>query len=396
MADRIRVSLRCLVGLSALAAVLSVDLTPVRFPQAAAGRWIVLGALSVAGVWAGRTFDFGRLRVGERLLIASFAWVLIVAPMSPTPWRSTVVAAALSGTALVGIAVGRRVRWRDIQAATVAGLTAVLAVAAILGDRGSADGRWLGLSEEANTLGEVAAIAAVMGASMMVNRSWLGFPAVALGTLVLFQTAAAIPALGAALGMTVAAAPLLHRFWPRLGQLAPVAIGAAYAVAVAVVVVLDTEELGEQGKQLKTLNRRTGIWSYLADRIAERPITGFGPWGSQDLLAAAAFDGRVDWGPTHGHNVLVELATMGGLPAAGLFLAAMVATGWRLMQSRHAGIAVALTLLTMSMTEHLVAAPSIALLLFAAIAGASALDRDNSEPSHSDTTEGMAPSSPSA
>ena len=372
-------SVRQLIGVAVLIAALSVDLTPVRFSEVAASRWIVLGALALAGIYAARTLD--RLSTAERLLFATFGWVLVVAPLSPTPLRSAVVAAALAGTVALGVWIGRHVSWENIQSAAVAGLTGILAIAVVLGDRGSDDGRWLGLSEEANALGEVAAIAVVFGAAALVRRNVLAAPAVLLGVLVLFQTAATIPSFAAFVGVMVVLRPLLANVSPALSRNLAAALVGIPVVGLALVAWLGTGAVGPESDSLTTLNRRTGIWSFLYEQILERPFTGYGPWSAGDLMSAAPFDARVTWGPTHGHNVFVELATMGGLPAAGLFLAAIAVTGWALVRSGHPAGAVAVTLLAMSMTEHLVATPSLALVLIGMIAGpsgaakASALNR---------------------
>ena len=127
------------------------------------------------------------------------------------------------------------------------------------------------------------------------------------------------------------ATALLLRFVPRLGILAVVAAVAGILTAPLVVRALPgTETLrAHYSSALTSLMPRIGIWTYTADRIDERPITGWGLNSSRFFSSDAEktvrdpnWDISTEALPLHPHNAMLqwwlELGAIGALLFAAL------------------------------------------------------------------------------
>ncbi len=372
-----------LVAAALLAALLSVDLGPYRYPQLEPSRFVVFLAIGICGAWFARTTSLSERTLAERLLLAAFGWSAAVSLLTFDPFGAVVVGGARFGTLVLGMQLGRALDRARLWPALAVGTTVVLGVGAVLGTPPD-DTRWIGLSEEPNGLAVTAALTVV--ASIISTRrhrvAWIG---VLAGAITLFATNAAIPALAAAVGVLVWLTRLVNPIARRALTAAGLILAASIAIAV---VVLPTEALPGDGYNLETMNERTGIWSYLAERVPEAPFLGHGPTASHDLAALGVFDERVHWGPNHAHSAPLEMAVTGGLPAAALFVVGLVlAICSALRRSDASTAAVAITLAILAITEPLVRDPSLALLLLGmvAVAGPS---RESSTTASDDTVSG--------
>jgi O-antigen ligase len=72
-----------------------------------------------------------------------------------------------------------------------------------------------------------------------------------------------------------------------------------------------------------TFTGRSEIWSFVADRIAERPITGYGLlafWNTAAAYAAGEFERGWVWRAGASHNAFFDLALMIGIPGTILMI----------------------------------------------------------------------------
>ncbi len=352
------------MAVAVLAAVLSVDLGPYRHPSLEPSRFVVFLALGIGGAWVARTTPLSARAPSERALLAAFGWLAIVSLLTSDPFGSVIVSGALLGTLLLGTQLAREIDRSRLWPAVAVGATGILGVGAALGSSLD-DARWIGLSEEPNRLAVTAALAVVASviSTKQHRAAWIG---VVVGTIALFATNAVIPALAATVGFVVWLTRLANPTARRALAAGALALAASIVIAV---VVLPTEALPGDGYNLETLNERTGIWSYLGERVPEAPFLGQGPGAAHDLASLGAFDERVHWGPTHAHSAPVELVVAGGLPAAALFVVGLVlAIRSALRRQDAATAAVAITLAILAATEPLIRDPSLALLLLGIVA----------------------------
>jgi O-antigen ligase len=125
-----------------------------------------------------------------------------------------------------------------------------------------------------------------------------------------------------ALGAGILFAPLLY-IWPRA------ATRAAAIVCVLMIItapltfarVARLEAVTETAEGVKfSAWHRLMIWSFAGDRIAERPLAGWGLDSSRAIPGGdePIYQGRV-WLPLHPHNAAVQLWLELGVPGAALF-----------------------------------------------------------------------------
>jgi O-antigen ligase len=118
----------------------------------------------------------------------------------------------------------------------------------------------------------------------------------------------------------------------------PVVAGAALAISVFVTIAAPltfarlerVPGLGETADSYKiSAGHRLLIWSFAGDRIAERPLTG---WGLDSSRAIPGGDDPIrpgePWLPLHPHNAALQVWLELGVPGAALF-ALLAAIVWR-------------------------------------------------------------------
>ena len=118
----------------------------------------------------------------------------------------------------------------------------------------------------------------------------------------------------------------------------PVVAGAALAISVSAIIAAPLTfarlerlpGLGETADSFKiSAGHRLLIWSFAGDRIAERPVTG---WGLDSSRAIPGGDDpirpRETWMPLHPHNAALQVWLELGAPGAALF-ALLAAIVWR-------------------------------------------------------------------
>ena len=322
----------------------------------------VAALVSTAGLCAaGLALSAGGIRLTRTLLVAAMLlgclllWGTASALWSVNPVRSLVVAARLAGLFTVGLLLAS-------GAGLVAAprrLTFLLLVGMVLG------------------IAMVAVELATAGAlsSLLSDRAYrptrLNQASISLALLVL-PTSALLISLGHAVFAILLAAVTAATVYGSAGTaakavlLAGLAIGlllyrarlvvASVALAISVAAIIAAPltfarlerlpGLGEMADSFKiSAGHRLLIWSFAGDRIAERPVTG---WGLDSSRAIPGGDDpirpRETWMPLHPHNAALQVWLELGAPGAALFalLAAIVWGGlarveWRPLFAAAAG-----------------------------------------------------------
>jgi O-antigen ligase len=322
-------------------------------PLLAAAPRAVTVLAAFAGLCAGGLILTGRrapqwrgLAAPAALVAALLAWGAVSAAWAPEPWHSLAFAVRLAGliaTALVlaaaapGVAAPAR-----LTRCLIAGFVMALAMAAVdFASRGwllqpfssrPYQPAWLNQAANGFAILFLPAAAALAGRGRRLAAGAFALAAAAR-VLALVGSAAKV-----AIGAGLATAALFALGGARVARLA--AILSVLAIVTAPLTFARLErlprvaELAEAVKQ--SAEHRLLIWSFVGDRIAERPLAG---WG---LDAARAIPGGGEpirhgetWLPLHPHNAPLQLwlelgvpgAVLGALLAAQLWLA-LAAAGW--------------------------------------------------------------------
>jgi O-antigen ligase len=306
----------------------------------------VAALVSAAGLCAaGLVLSTSGIKLTRNLLVAAvllgvlLLWGTASALWSVNPLRSLVVAARLAGLFAVGLTL-----------AAGAGLVAAPRRLALLLFIGMALGIAMVAIELATGGGLSSLVSDRAYRPTQLNQASIAFallvlPASALlislgqaifATLLASATAMAVYGLAgtaakAALLAGLAIGFLLHRA-------RPVVAGAALAISVFVTIAAPltfarlerVPGLGETADSYKiSAGHRLLIWSFAGDRIAERPLTG---WGLDSSRAIPGGDDPIrpgePWLPLHPHNAALQVWLELGVPGAALF-ALLAAIVWR-------------------------------------------------------------------
>jgi O-antigen ligase len=277
------------------------------------------------------------LAVAAMLLGGLLLWGTASALWSVNPVRSLVVAARLAGLFAVGLAL-----------AAGAGMVAAPRRLSLLLIVGMAFGIAMVVIELATAGGLSSLVSSRPYRPTQLNQASISFALLVLPASVLLvslgQAIFAIP-LAAATAVTVyglagTAAKAVLLAGAALGLLfyraRPVVTGFALAISVAAIVAAPLTfarlerlpGLGESADSFKiSAGHRLLIWSFAGDRIAERPVTG---WGLDSSRAIPGGDEPIrpdeTWMPLHPHNAALQVWLELGAPGAALFalLAAIV------------------------------------------------------------------------
>jgi len=213
--------------------------------------------------------------------------------------------------------------------------TSLFAVGSILGQlflssiEGTVLQGWTGIYGHRNYLGDGMVIGI---AALLARRSKWGFRRACMFLLVLLLLLLSQSATAIVSAATVFAVVLFMKL-PRFVRLAlPV------AAAVAIVMVVWTSSVDLALQQLfkfvgrdSTFTGRNVTWYWVLERIADRPILGYGFRGfwapHKDIII-----GALGWNPGHAHNGFLDIILTLGLVGLIMLLAILwdgVACGWR-------------------------------------------------------------------
>jgi len=265
-------------------------------------------------------------------------WAAISAFWSPDPWRSLILAARLAGIFAAGLALIAAVDSiavpRRLVLALLVGLAAgVVMVSIELATQGALGALVSERAYQSTRLNQASVSFAILLAplgAMLVNRRH--------GALALVIVTAMIAAILVLSGTTAKAAAITGLVLGLLLYLGR-ARAACVAGAISLILIITAPlgfarlerfpELTETADRIKaSAGHRLMIWSFVGERIAERPLAG---WG---LDAARAIPGGKDpirpgetWLPLHPHNAPLQIWLELGAPGAVLF-ALLVALLW--------------------------------------------------------------------
>ena len=305
----------------------------------------IAALVSAAGLCAaGLVLSASGIRLTRNFLVAAMllgcllVWGTASALWSVDPVRSLLVAARLAGLFAVGLALA--------AGASLVAAPRRLAFLLLIG-------MMLGIAMVAIELATAGGLSSLVSdrayRPTQLNQASISFALLVLpATTLLISLGQAIFAtlLAAVTAVTVyelagTAAKLVMLAGLAMGLLLyrarPVVAGVALAISVVAIIAAPLTfarlerlpGLGETADSFKiSVGHRLLIWSFAADRIAERPLTG---WG---LDASRAIPGGDDpirpgepWMPLHPHNAALQVWLELGAPGAVLF-ALLVAFVW--------------------------------------------------------------------
>ncbi|BAZ12218.1 O-antigen polymerase [Calothrix sp. NIES-4071] len=266
------------------------------------------------------------------IAIASIFWT--VAP-DITPRRSFL----LLGTTLFGAYLAMRFTLREqlIMLACACGLVVVLSfVFAIFipsygvmsfQEGGVHEGAWRGVMTHKNILGRFTVLSNMIFLFTALGTpknkyqwlSWVGYGLSA--ALIILCTSKT--ALIACTVLTVMF--LLYRSWRwNYSYVIPFTAGVVLVVGSAAILIIDNLDViaGAVGRDL-TLTGRTDIWSVMLEKIAERPLTGYGFnafWRDWDSEVTASVWRQLAWECPYGHNGIMDLLAELGIPGLIAFI----------------------------------------------------------------------------
>lgn len=285
------------------------------------------------------------LGVAGVLLGCLILWGAVSALWSVDPIRSLIVAARLTGLFAAGLALfaaaGAITAPGRLALLLVLGLTLGIAMALTeLATQGVLSAYFSERTYQPARLNQASIAFAVLLLPVSAMLFYLGHKVCA--ALLVIATVGTIYALAgtAAKAVLIAGLPMSLLLY-RSG---PIVAGAAAVISIIIIITApltfarleQLPALSESADSVKlSAGHRLLIWSFTGDRIAERPLGG---WG---LDSSRAIPGGEDpirpgetWLPLHPHNAPLQLWLELGVPGAVLF-AFVIALAWRALA--HAG-----------------------------------------------------------
>ncbi len=334
-----------------------------------------------------------RCRGGVHLLPLGLSVVFVVILMSSSLWsvdrRLSAIQSVLAAMTLLSPwYLVRRYRASQVLAlawsATFAGILASLLLV-VADDELALDvrGDWAGLYFNRNSLGMVAGLCTVLGLVCALSdlrgvpeRLWVMLRIAAGASVPLAAVSLWGSGSRTALVSTVAAlavwggAALLTTFSRRRAGLM---VWMLLGVGAFVMVVMVRAGAGLLGSD-PTLQGRTKIWSYLVDRVLDRPLTGDGWLATFGTLEFWRFQkANLNYGVQSAHNSLLEVAVGAGIIAAGILVVLLVMglqVGVRDVVNpphRSGALVVAVYFVVTGATETVVGANHLLWILFLAV-----------------------------
>jgi exopolysaccharide production protein ExoQ len=305
----------------------------------------IAALVSAAGLCAaGLVLSASGMRLTRILLVAAMllgcllAWGTASALWSVDPVRSLVVAARLAGLFAVGLALaasaGLIAAPRRLAFLLLIGMAFGIAMVAI--ELATAGGLSVLVSNRAyrpTQLNQVSisfALLVLPASALLISLGQAIFATLLAAVTAVTVYALAGTAAKAVLLAGLAVGLLLYRARPVVARVAlAISMVAIIAAPLTFARLERLPGLGETADGFKiSAGHRLLIWSFAGDRIAERPLTG---WG---LDASRAIPGGDDpirpgetWMPLHPHNAALQVWLELGAPGAVLF-ALLVALVW--------------------------------------------------------------------
>ena len=304
----------------------------------------VAALVSTAGLCAaGLVLSAGGIRLTRTLLVVAMLlaclllWGTTSALWSVNPVRSLVVAARLAGLFAVGLALAAG---SDLVAAPrrltlplLIGMALGIAMVAVeLATAGALSSLFSNRGYRPTQLNQASislALLVLPASALLISLGHAVFAILLAAVTAATVYGSAGTAAKAVLLAGLAIGLLLYRARPVVARLAlAISVAAIIAAPLTFARLERLPGLGETADRFKiSAGHRLLIWSFAGDRIAERPVTG---WGLDSSRAIPGGDDpirpRETWMPLHPHNAALQVWLELGAPGAALFalLAAIV------------------------------------------------------------------------
>lgn len=304
----------------------------------------VAALVSTAGLCAaGLVLSAGGIRLTRTLLVVAMLlaclllWGTTSALWSVNPVRSLVVAARLAGLFAVGLALAAG---SDLVAAPrrltlplLIGMALGIAMVAVeLATAGALSSLFSNRGYRPTQLNQASislALLVLPASALLISLGHAVFAILLAAVTAATVYGSAGTAAKAVLLAGLAIGLLLYRARPVVARLAlAISVAAIIAAPLTFSRLERLPGLGETADRFKiSAGHRLLIWSFAGDRIAERPVTG---WGLDSSRAIPGGDDpirpRETWMPLHPHNAALQVWLELGAPGAALFalLAAIV------------------------------------------------------------------------
>jgi O-antigen ligase len=312
--------------------------TLVLVPRGIALLTPIAAALAVGMIFPARMAASRTLHLPAILLGALLVWAAVSASWSVIPAHSLVISARLSGLFAAGLALTMAAQILESPRRLLSYFYCGLAVALILAvvqftTNGLLTRPFMTRGFFAPQLNQSADTLAILVFPASATLLYRGRPLL----MILLATAAAVVICGhvgtaakTALGAGVLLTALLY--------LSPRNIARAAAIVSALIIVTAPltftraariDAVIDMAEEIKfSAWHRLMIWSFTGDRIAERPLSGWGLDASRAIPGGKEpmYEGRV-WLPLHPHNAALQVWLELGAPGAMLF-AIIVAWLW--------------------------------------------------------------------
>jgi exopolysaccharide production protein ExoQ len=194
-------------------------------------------------------------------------------------------------------------------------------------------GAWRGVMTHKNILGRVSVLSnmvflfTALGKPISKNKYqwlfWVGY-ALSVALIILCTSKTAVIAF-----IVLTTTFLLYRSWRwNYSYVIPFTIATVLVVGSAGILIIDNLNViaNAVGRDL-TLTGRTDIWSVMLEKIAERPLTGYGFnafWRDWDSEVTASVWRKLEWECPYGHNGAMDLLSELGIPALIAFVCSYV------------------------------------------------------------------------
>jgi O-antigen ligase len=299
-------------------------------PRGIAPLVSIAGALAFGLVLPNAKAALRTVQVPLLLLGALLVWAAASAAWSVDPRHSLVIAGRLAGLLAAGFALTAAADAILNPGRLVLCFYAGLAVALLLAPIQLATDGLLTrplmtrgfFAPQLNQAADTLSIMALPASAALVQRGRVVFGLLLAAVILVVISSLVGSAAKAALGAGILLTPLLY-LRPR---------GVAWAAAIVCILIIITapltfarmarlEAVTETAEEIKfSAWHRLMIWSFAGDRIAERPLAGWGLDASRSIPGAdePIYQGRV-WLPLHPHNTAIQLWLELGAPGAALF-----------------------------------------------------------------------------
>ncbi|MDH3707096.1 MAG: O-antigen ligase family protein, partial [Acidimicrobiia bacterium] len=317
----------------------------------------------------------GPIRAPLGWLLAAAVALAAVAPWGANPLGDALVGFGIVAMVLYAAVAVDRLGFDRVMLVTLLVLTAVVAIGGLVS---VGDPRWSGLSGGANGYGIQGALIVVLAVHRWLRSTsplWLAFVPIGLVAAVASDSRVALLAIGVGVFM------LVRDLLPPLSAVLVLLVVVAGLVStassnIASDVAVEASRSGE-AEEITTLTGRTDIWESSLDAIRQRPLTGWGITGVRPIYSDAVVRGELAFEAQDAHNVLVQVALVGGIAPAVLLLAAALSylVGLSVSTNRLRDALVAMVVLH-GLTEAVIGSePRLLFFVFATALASAAADR---------------------